>query len=68
LPGKDGILSNLVLRAFYKIEEAINETQKNTKEKKVTLSKTNSVAFNKLKQKMKKYLSTSGPADNLYEK
>ena len=34
----------------------------------MTLSKQNSVSFNKLKQKLKKYLSTTGPADNNYEK
>lgn len=66
LPGD--VLPNIIIRAFVKIEDAINETAQQTKEKKLTLSKQNSVSFNKLKQKLKKYLQSTGPADNNYEK
>ena len=38
-----------------------------TNEQKKKFNKTNSVSYNKLKQKMKKYLQTTGPADNNYE-
>ena len=62
------ILPNVVVRAFVKIEDAINESTQATKEKKLTLSKQNSMSLNKLKQKLKKYLSSSGPADNNFEK
>jgi hypothetical protein len=61
-------LPNYVIRAFIKIEDAINETNQSVKEKKLTLSKQNSVSFNKLKQKLKKYLQSSGPGENNYEK
>jgi hypothetical protein len=46
-----------------KIEDAINETQAQVKDKKLNLNKVNSVSLNKLKQKMKKYLT----ADNNIE-
>ena len=62
------ILPNVVVRAFVKIEDAINESTQATKEKKLTLSKQNSMSLNKLQQKLKKYLSSSGPADNNFEK
>lgn len=61
-------MPNNVIRAFIKIEDAINESNQAVKDKKLTLSKQNSVSLNKLKQKVKKYLSTTGPADNNYEK
>jgi hypothetical protein len=61
-------LPNSVIRAFVKIEDCIIETAEATKSKKSTLSKQSSVSFNKLKQKIKKYLSSTGPADNNYEK
>lgn len=65
--GKDGILPIQYLRVLVKIEDAINDTQTAAKDKKVSLNKTNSVSLNKLKQKMKKYLSTEGPKDNTLE-
>lgn len=65
---KGDILPNVVARAFVKIEDAINESTQATKEKKVTLSKQNSMSLNKLKQKLKKYLSSTGPAENNFEK
>jgi len=61
-------LPNSVIRAFVKIEDAINDSNQAVKDKKLTLSKQNSVSLNKLKQKVKKYLSSTGPADNNYEK
>lgn len=64
---KDNVLPVNVVRIFVKIEDAINDTQEQVKNKKVTLNKTNSVSLNKLKQKMKKYLISTGPADNNYE-
>jgi translation initiation factor 3 subunit C len=65
---KGDILPNVVVRAFVKIEDAINESTQAAKEKKLTLSKQNSMSLNKLKQKLKKYLSSTGPADNNFEK
>jgi len=65
---KGDILPNVVIRAFVKIEDAINETQQATKDKKMTLSKQSSMSLTKLKQKLKKYLSSTGPADNNFEK
>lgn len=56
------------LRVLVKIENAINETNQAIKEKKTNLNKTNSMALNKLKQKLKKYLQTTGPAENTLEK
>ena len=49
-------LPNYVIRAFIKIEDAINESNHAVKDKKLTLSKQNSMSLNKLKQKLKKYL------------
>jgi len=62
------ILPIIVIRALVKIEDCINDTNEAVKAKKSTLSKISSVAFNKLKQKVKKYLQSTGPADNNYEK
>ena len=65
--GNDGVLPLNLLRLLVKIENAITETQQQVKDKKLNLNKTNSVQMNKLKQKMKKYLSTKGPAGNTLE-
>jgi hypothetical protein len=65
---KGDILPTPILRAFIKIEDTINETVQATKDKKMNLSKQNSVSFNKLKQKVKKYLQSTGPTDNNFEK
>lgn len=65
---KGDILPKVVVRAFVKIEDAITDTQQSTKDKKVTLSKQSSVSFNKLRQKLKKYLTATGPSDNNFEK
>ena len=63
----DGVLPIKYLRLLVKIEDAIIETNAQVKEKKKTLNKINSVAMNKLKQKMKKYLQATGPSDNNLE-
>lgn len=63
----DGVLPIQYLRVLVKMENAINETSQSVKDKKVNLNKTNSVALNKLKQKLKKYLQTTGPAENTLE-
>ena len=60
------VIPLVVVRALVKIEDAINETQQEVKDKKKTLSKQNSVSLNKLKQKFKKYL-LGGPTGNTYE-
>lgn len=65
--GADGVLPLAYLRVLVKIEDAINDTTQQVKDKKVTLNKTNSVSLNKLKQKMKKYLQATGPQDNSLE-
>lgn len=62
------VLPREVVRALVKIEDSINETVQATKDKKVNLSKQNSVSFNKLKQKFKKYIQSTGPGENNYEK
>ena len=62
--GKDGLLPNYILRTFLKLDDAINEV---TNEQKKKFSKTNSMAYNKLKQKLKKYFPTAGPSDNNFE-
>ena len=62
------VLPNPIIRAFVKIEDSINEANEAIKAKKTTLSKASSVSLNKLKQKIKKYLQSTGPADNNYEK
>ena len=54
LPGD--VLPNPVIRAFVKIEDAINEANEGIKSKKLNLSKASSMSLNKLKQKLKKYL------------
>jgi hypothetical protein len=43
------VLPNPVIRAFVKIEDAINETSEAIKAKKTTLSKASSMSLNKLK-------------------
>ena len=65
--GKDGVLPLSVLRILVKLEDSITEAGALVKEKKLTLNKTNSVSYNKLKQKLKKYLPATGPSDNTYE-
>lgn len=65
--GKDGVLPLSVLRILVKLEDSVNEATLLVKEKKLNLNKTNSVSHNKLKQKMKKYLPTTGPTGNTYE-
>jgi hypothetical protein len=62
------VLPNPIIRAFIKIEDSINDANEAIKAKKLTLSKASSVALNKLKQKIKKYLQSTGPSDNNYEK
>lgn len=62
------VLPLSVIRAFVKIEDCINEAVQTSKDKKSSLSKQSSVSLNKLKQKLKKYLQATGPADNNYEK
>jgi hypothetical protein len=47
--GKDGVLPIQYLRLLIKIEDAINETSQQVKDKKLNLNKTNSVSLNKLK-------------------
>lgn len=64
---KEGVLPIQYLRILVKIEDAMNDVTQATKDKKVTLNKTNSVSLNKLKQKMKKYLPITGPTDNNLE-
>jgi translation initiation factor 3 subunit C len=64
---KEGVLPIQYLRILVKIEDAMNDVTQATKDKKVTLNKTNSVSLNKLKQKMKKYLPITGPTDNHLE-
>lgn len=49
------------------MEDALNDVTQAVKDKKVTLNKTNSVSVNKLKQKMKKYLPTTGSLENNLE-
>jgi len=65
--GAEGVLPLAYLRVLVKIEDAINETSQQVKDKKVTLNKTNSVSLNKLKQKIKKYLQATGPTANTLE-
>ncbi len=62
------VLPVSVVRALVKIEDCINEGVQASKDKKSSLSKLSSVSLNKLKQKLKKYVSSTGPADNLFEK
>ena len=61
---KDEILPTYLVRTFAKIEDAINEV---TNEQKKKFNKTNSMSYNKLKQKLKKYLQGTGPTGNTYE-
>lgn len=60
---ENGELPLQYLRILVKIEDAITEA----KDQKVALNKTNSVALNKLKQKMKKYLGANGTKSTTYE-
>lgn len=62
--GTDDILPKNVIRQFAKIEDALTDA----KDKVNKMNKQSSVFYNKLRQKLKKYLSTTGPADNNYEK
>ena len=50
---------------FALIEDSINEV---TTEQKKKMSKINSVSFNKIKQRLKKYLSAEGEDEMTYEK
>jgi len=54
-----------VLKVFTLIEDSINEV---TTEQKKKMSKINSVSFNKIKQRFKKYLSAEGEDEMTYEK
>lgn len=58
------VLPNNVIRQFAKIEDAILEC----KDKVNKMAKQTAMSYNKLKQKLKKYLSSTGPNDNNYEK
>lgn len=62
--GNEDILPVWMLRTFAHIENAINNL---TAEQKKKLNKTNLQAYNKLKQKFKKYLQGAGRAGNTYE-
>jgi hypothetical protein len=62
--GKDGQLPLYILRAFVKTEDLLTNT---TSEQKKKFNKLNSVSYNKLKQKLKKYLQATGPLENTYE-
>lgn len=54
-----------MLKVFRDIEDTINEV---TAEQKKKMSKVNSVSYNRIKQKFKKYLQTQGEGDYNYEK
>jgi translation initiation factor 3 subunit C len=54
-----------VLKVFMLVEDTINEV---TAEQKKKMSKINSVSYNKLKQRFKKYLASMGEDDMTYEK
>ncbi len=54
-----------MLKLFRDIEDTINEV---TPEQKKKMSKLNSVSYNRIKQKFKKYLQTQGEGDYNYEK
>ncbi len=54
-----------VLKVFMLVEDAINEV---TPEQKKKMSKINSVSYNKIKQRFKKYLAGEGEDSMTYEK
>jgi len=53
-----------ILRNLAHIDNSINNVTSDDKKK---MSKNNSQSYNKLKQKFKKYLQTTGPDENVYE-
>jgi len=56
-------LPSWVLKAFIALEDCVNEI---TPEMKKKMNKLNSTAYNKTKQKLKKYLTESGDHENLF--
>lgn len=54
-----------LLKVFNMLDSTIGGV---TNEQKKKMNKVNSVSYNKLKQKFKKYLQTTGEGDDLYEK
>lgn len=62
---KGAKLSLKVLKLFLMIEDTINEV---TTEQKKKMSKINSVSYNRIKQRFRKYLQTTGELDMTYEK
>jgi len=64
-PNKDETIPVILLKVFALLDNTINGV---TNEQKKKMNKVNSVSFNKLKQKFKKYLQSEGEGDELYEK
>lgn len=62
---REEILPLFILRAIAHIDNSINDV---TNEQKKKFSQNTSKAYNKLKQKFKKYLSSTGPTENNFEK
>lgn len=58
-------LPTFILKNLAALEDCINEVSADEKKK---MNKTNSQAYNKMRQRLKKFLAETGDAENLYEK